>query len=200
MRKISIILIVFSALISSGCQESAQTSPATAERKEKLLAAEIINLKGEIDKTKKQVDKQNKLIEELKQKNEKLQAQAVADANQIKSLRSTISERAKDLTSCNEKLVFQQKKIEECQRMLDLVDIPALCKDRVAKQKKLLEQCRKEKEEIEKAAAESSTFLMEKLPTDLMQQVEKLSTENAELRARIDELEKSLPGSSTPKE
>lgn len=200
MKKICAILIVFTAFISSGCQESAQTSPATAERKEKLLAAEIINLKGEIDKNKKEIDKQSKLIEELKQINEKLTAKTTADGNEIKTMRSTISERAKDLTSCNEKLELQKKQIEECQRMLDLVDIPALCKDKVAKQQKLLEQCRKEKEEIEKAAAESSTFLMEKLPTDLMQQVEKLTAENAELRTRIEELEKSLPNSSTPKE
>ncbi|MDD5011150.1 MAG: hypothetical protein PHQ00_03395 [Phycisphaerae bacterium] len=61
----------------------------------------------------------------------------------------------------------------------------------IEKQKALLQQCQQENERIQTEAGETTSFLMEQLPKDLMEQTERLTRENEQLRTRIDELEKT---------
>lgn len=195
MKKIGAFLIVLSVLSALNCQQAMAASGKTSEvgRKEKLMAAENINLKAELAQTKSELEKQIKSLDQCRQDNEKKTVQAAVDANEIKNLKT-------DLTQCRKELETLKKEIEQCQKMVDLTDVPALCKDKVEKQKKLLRECQKEKEAISKAAAESSSFLMEQLPTDLLKEVEKLTAENEQLKARISELEKCPADTKTPKE
>jgi chromosome segregation ATPase len=188
MRYLSTLIVAMAILFSSGCQQSQNAEPkskiTTDQRKEKLLAAEIINLKAELDKNKIELDKQSKSLADLKQKYEQLTIKSAQDVNQLYITTTNYSNCYKDLATAKQQL-------EECQKMVDLTDVPALCKDKIEKQKKMLADCQKEKEEIEKSAGEAADFAMKQLPEQLMKQVEELTAENELLKAKIAELEKS---------
>ena len=192
MKKIGTFLIVLSVLSLASSAQSKKTSEVG--RKERLLAAENINLNAELAKNKKELEKQNKLLQQCKQDLEKRARQAAIDANEIKNLKINISQ-------CRNELETLKKQFEQCQRMVDLTDVPALCKDKVDKQKKLLKECQKEKAAIEASANESSSFFMEKLPADLLNETNRLTEENKQLKAKIAELEKgSKDANEVPKE
>jgi len=194
MKNIGRLLVVLTVLWASGCQQSRQENTSQTGRKERLMAAENINLNAELAKNKIELEKQNKLLQQYKQNIEKRTLQGANDANEIKTLNTKLSE-------CYTELGALRKQIEECQKMVDLTDVPALCKNKVDKQKKLLEECQKEKESIQSSAGESASFLMEKLPADLLKQVETLTAENEQLKAKIQELEKgSADTVESPKE
>ncbi|HBG26329.1 MAG: hypothetical protein A2Y10_01790 [Planctomycetes bacterium GWF2_41_51] len=183
MKNITTILIVLTALLASGCQQSQQTSTNIA-RKEKLIAAAMMNLKAELAQNKKEIEKQGTLLEQCKQNNEKLTSKTAAQTNEINNLKTALSQTRASLDE-------NRKQLENCENMLDAKDSPALCKDRIERQQKLLEECQKEKADIEKAAGDSASFLMEQLPTELLKETERLNAENEQLKAKIEELEKS---------
>jgi len=62
----------------------------------------------------------------------------------------------------------------------------------IEKQRNLVEQCRQEKEEIERQANENARWLLDELPQNLLDDSAKLSEENERLAARIIELEDAL--------
>lgn len=62
----------------------------------------------------------------------------------------------------------------------------------IEKQRNLVEQCRQEKEEIERQANENARWLLDGLPQSLLDDSATLSEENEKLTARIIELEKAL--------
>ncbi|MEN6386322.1 MAG: hypothetical protein ABFD79_14145 [Phycisphaerales bacterium] len=187
MRYFSVLIIVFAILFSSGCQQSQKSSQAKSagvERKERLMAAENISLQSELENTKKELDKQKALLEKLQQDYNKLKSKSAQDVNNLNSAITNYS-------NCFKELNDVKKQLEECQKMVDLTDVPALCKDKIERQKQLLANCEKEKEEISKSTEEASNFLMNQLPQDLMKQVETLTAENEQLKAKIEELEKT---------
>ena len=195
MRNIGTLFVVLTVLLVSGCQQSQQENVSSqAGRKGRLMAAENINLNAELAKNKIELEKRNKLLQQYKQDIEKITRQGANDANEIKTLTTNLSQ-------CYTKLEALRKQLEEYQKMVDLMDVPALCKNKVDKQKKLLEECQKEKEAIQSSASESTSFLMEKLPADLIEQVGTLTAENEQLKARIQELEKGSANTvESPKE
>jgi chromosome segregation ATPase len=186
MKYFTILPVVFAILFSSGCQQSQQSQnpSASVEKKEKLMAAEMMNLKAELQKTKKDLDKQAILLQQCKQDNEKMSSKSVQDANQLNAA-------IKNYSDCFKELGNVKMQLEQCQKMVDLTDVPALCKDKIEKQKKLLAQCQKEKQELEKSAGEATEFAMKQLPEELMKQVTDLTAENEQLKAKIAELEKT---------
>ncbi len=70
----------------------------------------------------------------------------------------------------------------------------------IEKQRNLVEQCRQEKEEIERQANENARWLLDKLPQSLLDDSATLSEENEKLTARIIELEKALKQSGRQEE
>jgi transcriptional regulator len=186
MKYFSILSVILAILFASGCQQSQQSPAASAgvEKKEKLMAAEMMNLKAELQKTKLELDKQTKSLQELNLKNEQIIRKSAQDANQLNAAVTSYSK-------CYKELNDVKKQLEECQKMVDLTDVPALCKDKVEKQNKLLAECQKEKEELEKSAGEASDFALKQLPEELMKQVTDLTAENEQLKAKIAELEKA---------
>ncbi|MBU1259729.1 MAG: hypothetical protein KJ757_02440 [Planctomycetes bacterium] len=65
------------------------------------------------------------------------------------------------------------------------------CQKEIEKQKTLLEQCRRENLKIQTDAGSTATFLMDQLPKDLMEEVERLTQENERLKAEIEGLQKA---------
>jgi len=70
----------------------------------------------------------------------------------------------------------------------------------IEKQRNLVEQCRQEKEEIERQANENARWLLDELPQSLLDDSATLSEENQKLTARIIELEKALKQSGRQEE
>ena len=62
-------------------------------------------------------------------------------------------------------------------------------KDKCRKEMQELQaKCEKEKEQMQKDAEETTSFLMEKLPTDMLKQVEDLQKENEALKQQLQQL------------
>lgn len=80
---------------------------------------------------------------------------------------------------------------------LDLKNEITRCQEEIEKQKNLVSQCEKEKEEMDRQANETMKWLMDELPKDLLDDASKLSEENANLTAKIAELEKALKESNS---
>lgn len=184
MRKTGWLLTVLIIPVIFGCQQAQQKKTSEVGRKQKLMAAENIELKTELAQNKNELEKQNKLLQQCRQEIEKITNQAANDANANQKLKN-------ELTQCRLELENQKKLLEHYQKIVDLKDIPELCREKLEKQKKLLERCRRENEKIQTEAGETSEFLMKQLPAGLTQQVEQLSQENEQLKAKIEELEKT---------
>ncbi len=75
---------------------------------------------------------------------------------------------------------------------LDLRNELKNCQKEIERQKELVLQCEKEKEQIDKQANESIKWLLDELPEQLLSDSTKLSEENANLLARIADLEREL--------
>jgi chromosome segregation ATPase len=181
MRNPIVLFTVIAILFSAGCQQSQKDTPKSVSsiKKEKLMTAENISLKAEIDKNKKELDNLNKSIAAITQENEKLKA----DNNNLSALQTKYEECTKSLADIKQQLAASQD-------MLESKDAPELCKAKIEQQQKLLAECKKEKQRIEKEAEENTTFLMQTVPDDLMKQVQTLTEENEKLKAKIAELEK----------
>ncbi|HAL46116.1 MAG: hypothetical protein A2Y12_13305 [Planctomycetes bacterium GWF2_42_9] len=182
MRNPIVLFTVISILFSAGCQQSQKSpqNPVASDKKEKLMAAENISLKAEIEKNKKEMDNLNKSIAQMKQDNEKL-----------KTENTNLSAWQTKYEECNKSLAEIKKQLTASQDMLESKDAPALCKAKIDQLKKLLEECRKENERIQKEADDNTTFLLHTVPDDLMKEVQALNEENAQLKAKIAELEKA---------
>ena len=72
------------------------------------------------------------------------------------------------------------------------------CRKEVEKQKNLLKDCEKQKDQIQKQADEAITFLMEDVPTALIEEQKRLTEENAELKSQIKRLQSQIAGSNEP--
>jgi DNA repair exonuclease SbcCD ATPase subunit len=184
MKNTSRSLVVFIILILLGSPQTQQNTAAETSKRDRLLADENISLTRELAQCRSEMEKQKKLLEQYQQENKKITQKAVNDTNTIRNLEN-------ELSKCRNELINQGKQLEQCQQMVDLKDVPLLCRDKVEKVKKQLEQCRRENERIQTEAGETSEFLMKQLPADLTKQVEQLSQENEQLKARIEELEKA---------
>lgn len=188
MRNILAFLFVFSILFTCGCQQSAESKSPGSERQEKLLAAENMNTKAELEKTQKELEKQKQLLMQAQKENAVISKKAALDANEVAIMRTNYSNVNKDLVKAEKQIEDCNNKIEAYKKMIDDKDIPGLCKTKVDRIKAQLAQCEKEKKEIEKANAESSDFFMKQLPESL----KTLTTENEQLKAKIAELEKQV--------
>ena len=80
---------------------------------------------------------------------------------------------------------------------LDLKNEITRCQAEIEKQKNLVSQCENEKEEMDRQANETMKWLLDELPKDLLNDASKLSEENANLTAKIAELEKALKESNS---
>jgi len=187
MKYISTLCVVGTILFSFGCQSSQQTvqSSSGIDRQSKLLAAENISIKEELDKTRRELAKQTKLFEQIKLDNQKTKEQAALNEKQIESLKQTIN-------SSNQIITDLRKQLAECQNMVEEKGEPALCRHKLQQQKKMLAECEKAKQEIESSVSANADFLMSKIPDDLMKQVNVLTAENQQLTEKIAELEKQL--------
>jgi len=190
MRYISTLCVVGIILLSSGCQQSQQSvqSSSTVDKKDRLMAAENISLKDELAKTKVELEKQNKLLAQCKQDIEKMKKVTSINEMQLDSLKNSA-------TGSSKVIADLKKQLSECQNMVEVKDSPALCKYKIEQQKKLLAECEKSKQEIQTSGDASAKFLMDKLPADLMKQVETLIEENKKLSEKITELEKQTTNS-----
>lgn len=81
---------------------------------------------------------------------------------------------------------------------LNLRNELARCQDEIENQKTLLRQCEEEKEQADQQANESIKWLMDELPEELLNDAAKLTEENANLTARIAELEGALKQANSP--
>ena len=169
MKNTSRFLAVLIILFVAGSQQAGQSKDDEINKKTRLLADENISLTKELAQCRSEIDKQTKQLEQYRQEKKKSEQKAVSDANEIRE---------------------QKKQLEQCQRMVDLKDVPALCRDKVEKIKKQLEQCRQENEKIQKDAGENADFFMKKIPQELQKENERLTSENAALQQKIAELEK----------
>lgn len=80
---------------------------------------------------------------------------------------------------------------------LDLKNEITRCQEEIEKQKNLVGQCEKEKEEMDRQANETMKWLMDELPEQMLDDSAKLSEETANLTAKIAELEKALKESNS---
>jgi uncharacterized protein YlxW (UPF0749 family) len=80
---------------------------------------------------------------------------------------------------------------------LDLKNEITRCQQEIERQKALVLQCEKEKEDLDKQCNDNAKWLMDELPKDLLNDASKLSEENANLTAKIAELEKALKESNS---
>jgi hypothetical protein len=193
MRNIFGFLFVFSILFSFGCQQSVQSNSPDSARKEKLLAAEKMNTKAELDKTKKELELQKQLLLKAKQDNAAISKKVASDANELNKMSKNYSDINKKLLETSNQLEDCRKKMEAYQKMIDDKDVPGLCKTKIERMKAQVAKCEEEKQQIQKESEVSADFFMKKLPGDLTKQNEALSTENEQLKAKIAELEKQIP-------
>lgn len=177
-------MVVLIILILLSSPQNQQNTAAETNKRDRLLADENISLTREIAQCRNEMEKQKKLLEQYQQENKKITQKAISDANAIRNLQNELSKYRNELEN-------QKKLLEHCQKIVDLKDVPELCREKMEKQKKLLEQCRRENKKIQTEAEETSKFLVEQLPADLTKQVEQLSQENEQLKVRIEELEKT---------
>ena len=68
---------------------------------------------------------------------------------------------------------------------LDLKNEITRCKEEIEKQKSLVRQCEEEKKKADQQANETTTWLLNELPKNLLDEASKLSEENANLTAKI---------------
>jgi len=160
------------------------------QEKEKVLqdANGITNqnmiLKNELAQCRSEIEKQKKLLEQYRQEKEKTLQEANGITNQNLILKN-------ELAQCRSEIEKQKQSLEQYRRMLDLKDISALCHDKVEKQRKLLEECRQKKEKITQESEDTTKWLMDKLPQDLLKEVERLTNENTILTQEIEDLKKA---------
>ncbi|MGD0786147.1 MAG: hypothetical protein ABR969_10090 [Sedimentisphaerales bacterium] len=183
MKNASWFLAVLIILFVASSQQAGQSKDDEINKQARLLADENMSLTKELAQCRSEIDRQKKQLEQIKQENKKINQKAVSDANTIRILQDEFSQ------SRNE-LVKLQKQLEQCQQMVDLKDVPALCRDKVEKVKKQLEQCRKENESIQESAGKKTEEFFNKLPKELQKENESLASENAALKQKIAELEK----------
>ncbi len=183
MKNTSRFLAVLIILFVASTQQAGQSNDSESNKRDRLLADENISLTKELAQCRSEIDKQKKQLEQIKQENKKLTQKAVSDANTIRALQN-------ELSKCRNELIKQGKQLEQCQQMVDLKDVPALCRDKVEKVKKQLEQCRQEKESIQESAGKKTEEFFNKLPKELQNENERLTSENAALQQKITEFEK----------
>jgi chromosome segregation ATPase len=183
MKNTSRFLAVLIILFVASSQQAGQSKDDEISKQAKLLADENISLTKELAQCHSEIDKQKKQLEQIKQENKKLTQKAAGDANMVRNLQN-------ELSKCRNESIKQAKQLEQCQQMVDLKDVPALCRDKVEKVKKQLEQCRKEKESIQESAGKKAEEFFNKIPQDLQKENERLTSENAALQQKIAELEK----------
>ncbi|PKL47725.1 MAG: hypothetical protein CVV39_05330 [Planctomycetes bacterium HGW-Planctomycetes-1] len=184
MSKTGWILTALIIPILAGCQQAQQQNKADISRKDRLLADENMRLRGELVQCQNGLKKQEKMLEQYRQENKEMTKRADDAAGENQNLKRETAQYRSEIEK-------QKQLLDQYQRMLDSKDAPALCRNKIEIQKKLLAKCRQENERIQTEAGETSQFLMEQLPKDLMEQVEQLSQENEQLKARIEELEKT---------
>jgi hypothetical protein len=88
----------------------------------------------------------------------------------------------------------QKKLLQQCREEKEKIDQRA---EKEIRRDELVRQCEKEKEEIDQQAGENMKWVMDELPKDLLDDASKLSEENANLTAKIAELEKALEESNS---
>jgi hypothetical protein len=176
MKRSGCILVVSIIMIFLGCQQSQQKQGSGISRKDRLIGNENLELKSELARCRNEIEKQKKLLEQCQQKPD------------LKD----------ELTQCRSEIEKQKKLLEQYLRELDLKDEPARCRHKIAKQKQLLEQCQHEKQKIEQETGNTVELLMDKLPQDLLKQVEQLTQENEQLKAELARFQVQPP--STPNE
>lgn len=74
------------------------------------------------------------------------------------------------------------------------------CQDEIEKQKKLVSQCEDEKEKADEQCNNSTKWLLDELPKELLEDSAKLSEENANQLARIADLQSELQKYKTGKQ
>jgi len=183
MKNTKWFLAVLIFLFIAGAQQIGQSKDDETNKQAKLLADENMSLTKELAQCRSEIDRQKKQLEQIKQENKKLTQKAASDANAIRALQN-------ELSKCRNESIKQAKQIELCQQMVDLKDVPALCRDKVEKVKKQLDQCRQENEKIQQEAGKNADFFMKKIPQELQKENERLTSENAALQQKIAELEK----------
>jgi chromosome segregation ATPase len=183
MKNTSRFLVALIVLIVAASPHAEQSKSDEASRKEKLMADENMSLTHEVAQCRSEIEKQKKLLEQYKQENQKITQKAVSDANTIRNLQN-------ELSKCWIELKTYKKQLEQCQQMVDMKDVPALCRDKVEKLKKQLEQCTQAKEKLDEKEGEKATALLNKIPQDLQNENVRLTNENAALQKKIEDLEK----------
>jgi DNA anti-recombination protein RmuC len=176
MKRLGCILVVLIIIIFSGCQQSQQKQGSGISRKDRLIANENMELKGELARCRNEIEKQKKLLEQYQQKPD------------LKN----------ELAECRGEIEKQKKLLEQYRREIDLKDEPARCRDKIEKQRRLLEQCQQEKEQIAQGTGETEKWLRDELPQNLLEQVEQLTQENEQLKAELARFQVQPP--STPNE
>ena len=184
MKKTGWILAILIIPIMTGCQQTQQQKTADISRKDRLMANENLNLKSELVKCQNKAKKQEKMIEQYQQENKKMTQKADDAIGENKNLK-------REAAQCRSEIEKQKQLLEQCQQMLDSKDDPVLCRNKIERQKTLLEQCRRENLKIQTDAGSTATFLMDQLPKDLMEEVERLTQENERLKAEIEGLQKA---------
>ena len=172
MKKAVCVLAVSLIVIFAGCQQSQEKQTAGISRKDRLLANENMNLKNELARCRDEIEKQKKLLEqchqELNLKNKPPQ--------------------------CLNEVEKQKKLLQQCREEKEKINQQA---EKEIRRDELVRQCEKEKEEIDQQAGENMKWVMDELPKDLLDDASKLSEENANLMAKIAELEKALEESNS---
>jgi chromosome segregation ATPase len=184
MNKTGWILAVLIIPIMAGCQQAQQQNTADISRKDRLLADENMRLRSELVQCQNKLKKQEKMLEQYRQENKEMTQKADNAVGENQSLKREAAQYRSEIEK-------QKQLLEQYQQMLDSKDDPALCRNKIERQKKLLAKCRQENERIQIEAGQTSKFLMEQLPAEMMKEVERLTQENEQLKARIEELEKT---------
>ena len=215
MKKTGGFLLVLLILAVSGCQQAQQDKTAGVSRRDKLMASENLNLQGELAKCRGEIEKQQKLLEKCRSESEKqrklaedqkklseryygesekqrvLFEQCRWEKAQIIQVNDNVTKLKNELAKCQKEIEKQKQLIEQYLKEIDSKDDPAICRDRIDKQKKLVKQCQQDKEKDQAEAGDTAKFLMDKMPANLKEEVESLTNENAQLKARIEDLEKA---------